>query len=87
MNGADHARMFPDSRNFSPKKAMAKSVPKRASANATGIAAAEKYFVKNFRIEAIFSPLPSPEANHDITGNKNPMSGVMSRKGIPMRLK
>ncbi len=50
------------------------------------MAAAEKYFVKNFRIEVIF-PSSSLPANPEMTGNRNPMSGVMRRKGIQMRLR
>lgn len=85
-NGADHASMFPDSVNFSPKNAMAKSVPNIPMASDVGIAKAEKYFEKNLRIDSILDSSALP-ANHEMTGNRNPMSGVMSRNGIPMRLR
>lgn len=79
-------RIFPDSANFSPKKAMEKSVQNNQSANATGIAATEKYFAKNQRIALIFASFPSP-ANPETTGNMKVMSGVTMRNGIPIRLR
>lgn len=84
--GADQERNRPDSANFVPKKATAKSGPKRPSARLTGIAATAKYFVKNRRIEDIPEEFLSSD-NQDTTGNKNAMSGVTRRKGMPMRLR
>lgn len=85
-NGADQARILPDSSNFEPKNATAKSVQNNPSARLAGIAATAKYLVKNFRMEEIFSDWPSPE-KLETTGNKNPMSGVTRRNGMPMRLR
>lgn len=85
-NGADHANILPDSSNFVPKNAMAKSVPKRPRARLAGIAATEKYFVKNCRMEATWCS-SLLHANHETTGKRNPMRGVTSKNGIPMRLR
>lgn len=50
-NGADQARIRPDSSDFDPKNATAKSVQNSPRARLAGMAATAKYLVKNFRIE------------------------------------
>lgn len=85
-NGADHARIRPDSANFGPKSATAKSYPKSPSAKDDGIAAAAKYLTKKRRIGTIFRSCQEPEYP-ETTGKRNAIMGVTRRNGMPMRLR